>query len=264
MPESQDMRFDSLGDFECQPLTFEGKRRDVYVMGEGPAVIVMSEMPGIYQLVADFARRLSDEGYTVWMPDMFGDAGRVPTTGYTMMSIAKACISREFYAFSANKSSPIVDWLRALARHAHEVSGGRGVGAIGMCFTGNFAFNLMLEPCMLAPVLSQPSLPLGQKGGLHIAPDELRCIKDRLESEDLTVLGYCFEGDGFCEKERFDDYSKALGDRFIGTRLPAESAKPGTGQPPHSVVTRHLIDEDGEPTRTALDEILAFYAYRLK
>jgi len=264
MSDGQGIRFDPLDDFACESLSFKGKRRDVYVMGEGPAVIVMSEMPGIYQLVADFARRLRDEGYTVWMPDLFGKAGKVPTSGYTMRSVAKACISREFYAFSANRSSPVVDWLRELAKHAHEVSGGKGVGAIGMCFTGNFAFNLMLEPSVLAPVLSQPSLPLGQKGGLHIAPEELRCIKDRLEEEDLTVLGYCFEGDGFCDKERFDDYSAALGDRFKGLILPAKSARPGTNQTPHSVFTRHLIDAEGEPTRAALDEILAFYKLRLK
>ncbi|MDA0271832.1 MAG: dienelactone hydrolase family protein [Proteobacteria bacterium] len=255
---------DPLTDFRKESLTFLGKTKDVYVMGEGPAVIVMSEIPGIYQLVADFARRICAEGFTVWMPHMFGDDGRVPTSGYTLASMAKACISREFYAFSANKSSPIVDWLRALAKHAHAQSGGKGVGAIGMCFTDNFAFNLMLEPSVLAPVLSQPSLPLGKKGGMHISPDELRCIKDRLEDEDLTVLGYCFEGDGFCKKERFDDYQAALGDRFKGTILPAKSARPGTGQPPHSVVTRHLIDEEGEPTRAALDEIIAFYNLRLK
>jgi dienelactone hydrolase len=255
---------DPLRDFRMESLTFLGRTKDVYVLGEGPAVIVMSEIPGIYQLVADFARRLCAEGFTVWMPHMFGEAGRVPTRGYALASMAKACISKEFYAFSANQSSPIVDWLRSLARHAHEQSGGKGVGAIGMCFTGNFAFNLMLEPSVLAPVLSQPSLPFGKKGGMHIAPDELRCIKDRLEDEDLTVLGYCFEGDSFCKKERFDDYRAALGDRFKGTILAAKSARPGTGQPPHSVVTRHLIDEDGEPTRAAVDEIIAFYNLRLK
>lgn len=253
-----------LLDFDRRSLTFEGKTKTVYVAGEGPAVIVMSEIPGIYQLVADFARRLRDEGFTVWMPDMFGQAGKVPSTGYMLSSMAKACISREFYAFSANRSSPIVDWLRALARHAHEACGGPGVGAIGMCFTGNFAFNLMLEPSVLAPVLSQPSLPLMQKGGLHIAPEELRCIKARLEDEDLTVLGYCFEGDGFCHEQRFADYSAALGDRFKGTILPAASARQGTGVAPHSVLTHHLIDAEGEPTRQALDDILAFYHQRLK
>ncbi len=263
MSDTRIIEHDSLSDFDKRQLTFLGKTKDVYVAGEGPAVIVMSEIPGIYQLVADFARRLRDEGFTVWMPHMFGTAGKPPSGGYALASMAKACISREFYAFSANRSSPIVDWLRALARHAHEACGGPGVGAIGMCFTGNFAFNLMLEPAVLAPVLSQPSLPISSKGGLHVSPDELRCIKDRLDEEDLTVLGYCFEGDNFCQKQRFDDYQSALGDRFIGKILPADAARPDTGMPPHSVVTRHLIDVEGEPTRQAVDEIIAFYRARL-
>ena len=81
------------------------------------------------------------------------------------LTIARACISREFRAFAANASSPVTQWLRALAAHAHPLCGGKGVGAIGMCFTGNFALSMMLEPAMLAPVLSQPSLPMGQAGG---------------------------------------------------------------------------------------------------
>ena len=31
---------------------------------------------------------------------------------------------------------------------------------------------------------------------------------------------------------------------------------------PHSVVTAHLIDEDGQPTRKAVDEILEFFRHR--
>lgn len=252
-----------LTDFKREQLTFDDKTKDVYIAGEGPAVIVMSEMPGIYQLVADFARRVRDSGFTVYMPHLFGEVGRPPTGWYGTRSIARACISREFHAFAANKSSPVIDWLRALARHAHEASGGKGVGAIGMCFTGNFALNLMLEPSVLAPVLSQPSLPLGKAGGMHIAPDELRCVKDRLDKEDLTVLAYRFEGDPFCKSQRFDDYEAALGDRFKPTVLPDESARKGTPMAPHSVVTLHLIDEEGQPTRQALDDIIAFYKTRL-
>ena len=55
---------ESLSDFEKRSLTFLGRTKDVYVAGEGPAVIVMSEMPGIYQLVADFARTVRDAGFT--------------------------------------------------------------------------------------------------------------------------------------------------------------------------------------------------------
>ncbi len=253
-----------LTDFEKRSMTFLGKTKEVYVAGEGPAVIVMSEMPGIYEYVAKFARYVRDAGFTVYMPHMFGKAGKPPSTFYSVTTMARACISREFKAFAANESSPIIDWLRALAKQAHEECGCKGVGAIGMCFTGNFSLNLMLEPSVLAPVLSQPSLPLGKPGGMHISPEELRCVKDRLDKEDLTVLAYRFEGDSFCQKDRFDEYEAALGDRFVATVLPDESARKGMPMDPHSVVTMHLIDEDGQPTRKAVDDILAFYNTRLK
>jgi dienelactone hydrolase len=158
----------------------------------------------------------------------------------------------------------VTQWLRALAAHAHRESGGRGVGAIGMCFTGNFALTMMLEPAMLAPVLSQPSLPMGRRGGMHIAPEELAQVKARMEREDLSVLAYRFEGDSFCRAERFAAYQQALGDRFLGRVLPDSAANPDAlMKNPHSVVTQHLIDREGEPTRQALDEILAFFRMRL-
>ena len=72
-------------------------------------------------------------------------------------------MSAEFRALGANASSPVTQWLRALARLAHGECGGPGVGAIGMCFTGNFALSMMLEPAMLARVLAQPSLPLDER-----------------------------------------------------------------------------------------------------
>lgn len=255
---------DPLEDFERRDVQLLGQAKLVFVAGKGPAVIVMTEMPGISPEVARFARYVREAGFTVWMPNLFGDPGRPPTILNGLGVIAKACVSREFRAFAANQSSPVVDWLRALAAHAFRLCGGKGVGAIGMCFTGNFALSMMLEPAMLAPVLSQPSLPMNNRAGMHIAPDELAQVKARMEREDLTVLAYRFAGDSFCRAERFAAYQKALGDRFVGRVLPDSSANPNAlMKNPHSVVTAHLIDREGEPTRQALDEILGFFGQRL-
>ena len=264
-PADRDLsQHDPLDDFERRELTLCGETRRVYVAGTGPGVIVMSEMPGIHPYVARFARWVRDAGFTVWMPHLFGDDGRPLSTLYTLGSITRACISREFRAFAANQSSPIIDWLRALAAHAHPLCGGRGVGAIGMCFTGNFALSMMVEPAVRAPVLSQPSLPLMQRGGMHISPDELAQVKARMEREDLTVLAYRFAGDAFCRAERFAAYEQALGDRFVGRVLPDAAANPDAPMKnPHSVVTVHLVDRAGEPTIQARDEILEFFRERL-
>ncbi|MBL0173555.1 MAG: dienelactone hydrolase family protein [Gemmatimonadaceae bacterium] len=262
---------DSLADFDIREITLNDVTKTVYVAGIGPAVIVMTEMPGITPEVARFSRWVRDAGFTVYMPSLFGRDGANPSVEEGVATFQRACISAEFRAMAGNASSPVTQWLRALARLAHQQCGGPGVGAIGMCFTGNFALTMMLEASVLAPVLSQPSLPLDNPAGLEIAPEELASVRARLERDDLTVMAYRFSGDKFCKAERFAAYTAALGDRFIGHVLPDSAAKRAGLAPfsehavatPHSVVTAHLIDEAGQPTIAARDEILAFFARRL-
>jgi dienelactone hydrolase len=232
---------------------------------------VMTEMPGISPHVARFSRWVRDAGFTVYMPSLFGRDGAVPTVEEGTAVFQRACVSAEFRAFAANESSPITHWLRSLARLAHEECGGPGVGAIGMCFTGNFALSMMLEPAVLAPVLSQPSLPLNDPSGIEISPEDVATVRERLDAEDLTVMAYRFAGDRFCTAQRFEAYAAALGDRFVGRVLPDSAANTESLAPffehvvasPHSVVTAHLIDEAGQPTLDARDEILAFFRHRL-
>jgi dienelactone hydrolase len=261
---------DPLEDFRRRDVTLDGITKAVHVAGAGPAVIVMAEMPGISPHVARFARWVRDAGFTVYMPSLFGRDGAVPGAEEGAAIFQRACVSAEFRAFASNESSPATRWLRSLARFAHGECGGPGVGAIGMCFTGNFALTMMLEPSMLAPVLSQPSLPLNDPAGIEIAPNEVRAVRERLEREDLTVMAYRFEGDKFCMAQRFAAYREALGDRFIGRVLPDGAANTDLAPfferyvtTPHSVVTAHLIDEIGQPTIAARDEILAFFKQRL-
>ena len=239
--------------------------------GAGPAVIVMAEMPGISPHVARFSRWVRGAGFTVYMPSLFGRDGAVPTVEEGAAVFRKACVTAEFRAFAGTTGpSPVTRWLRALAKLAHEERGGPGVGAIGMCFTGNFALTMMLESAVLAPVLAQPSLPLDEPAGTGIPDDELLAVRQRLEREDLTVMAYRFAGDHYCRAQRFAAFSETLGDRFIARVLPDSAANHDTPPffqryvtTPHSVVTAHLIDEVGQPTIAARDEILSFFTKRL-
>jgi len=264
------MQDDPLADFERRHIAVESVAKAVLVAGTGPAVIVMAEMPGISPHVARFARWVRDAGFTVYMPSLFGRDGAVPGADEGARIFRHACMSAEFRALGGGRSSPVTRWLMGLARVAHAESGGPGVGAIGMCFTGNFALTMMLDPTVLAPVLCQPSLPLDNPGALEIAPEEIAAIRTRMDREGLTVLAYRFEGDGFCRAQRFAAYADALGDRFVARVLPDSSANDDAPPffaahvpTPHSVVTVHLIDEAGQPTIGARDEILAFFKYRL-
>ena len=264
-------RDDALQDFRAREIRIGDAAKTVYVAGDGPAVIVMPEMPGICPHVARLARWIRDAGFSVYLPSLFGRDGAVPEAEEGAAIFRRACVSAEFRALGGGGvSSPVTIWLMGLARVAHGECGGAGVGAVGMCFTGNFALTMMLEPCVRAPVLCQPALPLDNPAGLEIAPEELESVAARMKREGLTALAYRFAGDAFCRAERFAAYRAALGPSFEGRVLPDRSANAevppffATHVPtPHSVVTVHLIDEEGQPTVEARDEILAFLGLRL-
>jgi dienelactone hydrolase len=252
----------SVPGFDVERITIDGQTRDVYLRGKGPAVIVMSEIPGITPAVASFSRRVADAGFSVLMPQLFGTPMRDLSASTMMSAFTSICISREFRVLAANRSSPIVDWLRGLAKIAHERHGGKGVAAIGMCITGNFGLAMMLDAPVIASVLSQPSLPLGvgkkAREGLHASPAELAAAREKIAQGRGRVLGLRFEGDPWCKKERFDRLRAELGEGFEAIELADEHANPDGPKPVHSVLTNHLIDEQGQPTRAALDRTIAF------
>jgi dienelactone hydrolase len=255
-----------LEGFDETRFAHNGVERSVYRRGSGPAVVVMHEIPGITPQVAKFSRTVADAGFTVAMPDMFGTPGKPLTPAYMVGELAKACISREFHVLASHGSSPITDWLRALCRQMHEETGGP-VGAIGMCLTGNFALALAVDPWLMAPVLSQPTQPVpvgsARRAGLHRTPAGLACQKKRTKEERLRILGMRFNGDFMSPPERFETLRREFGDAFEGIELPADSGNPKGNKPPHSVVTTDLINEEGQPTKAALDRVIAFFGEQL-
>ena len=268
------MAHDDLADFERDVFSSGGTERTTFRTGSGPAVIVIAEMPGITPKVADFARRVASIGCTAVMPHLFGSPGRDVFAAGNLRAattfaatVAPVCISREFNVWAAGRTSPVIGWLRALAAHEHVRCGGPGVGAIGMCFTGGFALAMATHPSILAPVLSQPSLPFAvtaaKRRSIDCSPADLAIVKARCADEGLQVLGLRFTGDRMAPGERFQYLREQLGDAFVAVELPDESANPDAPGKPHSVVTEHLVDEPGEPTRQALDRVLELFRTRL-
>jgi dienelactone hydrolase len=268
------MADDDLADFERATFTHGGKERTVFRLGTGPAVIVIAEIPGITPKVAGFARRVAAIGCTAVMPHLFGEPGRDPLAGGALgaavhgtRTMLPLCVSREFTTWATNRTSPVVEWLRALAASEHERCGGPGVGAIGMCFTGGYALAMATHPSLLAPVLSQPSMPMAvtkrQAASIDCSPADLDVVKQRCASEGLQVLGLRFKSDRFVPRARFDFLREQLGDAFVAVELEDDAAHPDATMRPHSVVTEHLIDEPGEPTRAALDQVLELFRGRL-
>lgn len=243
--------------------------RPIYRRGQGPAVIIIHEMPGLHPLVVRFADRVAAAGMTVFLPCLFGEPGKPVSRGYAAREILKAlCIRREFEAWATDKSSPIVDWLRALSRKVHAECGGPGVGALGMCFTGNFALAMMTEPAVIAPVLAQPSLPLGlgaaRKAAMGVSPQEVDCAKQRFEKENLSMIGLRFKGDPLVLDERFATFKATFGDRFEAIELDPRDAQPAFGMAPHAPLTGNLRDDDPDgPTKRAERRVIEFFRQRL-
>ncbi|MFD7098048.1 dienelactone hydrolase family protein [Streptomyces xanthophaeus] len=265
-----------LTGFTQDTFTHQGASRRLLRRGTGPAVIVMAEIPGITPKVLEFAARVADAGCTAVLPVLFGTPGRDahPTAHgwpasvrYTSSTLWQVCVSREFTLLATGRSSRVVHWLRALAAAEHERCGGPGVGAVGMCLTGGFALAMATDERLLAPVLSQPSLPLActrsRAGAIDISPSDLAAVRLRCERDGLQVMGLRFKGDRLSPRDRFAHLRRELGEAFVAVELDDGSAAPEGVLPPHSVLTEHLVDEPGQPTRQALDSVLDLFRTRL-
>jgi len=261
------MTTNPLEGFTESTFTADGTTRPVYRAGTGPAVIVIHEMPGLTPNVAAFGRRVVDAGFHVRMPSLFGEPGRPMSNPYVMRSISQGCVAKEFVTFALNRTSPAITWLRALAADAHEECGGPGVGAVGMCFTGGFALGMMVDDRMLAPVLSQPSLPFplspARRRAVGVSNADLERVKERAAA-GACLLGLRFTKDPAVPAERFDTLRQALGDRFIAVEIDSSKGNPhDIPRAAHSVLTEHFVDEPGHPTRAALDRVLDFFRTQL-
>lgn len=253
--------------FEPATFTHQGRTHEVYRAGSGPAVVVVHELPGIHPGVVELGQRLVDAGYTVYLPSLFGRPGEPFAVGATLRSVLRVCVAREF-TILADRTSPVATWLRALAAKAHGECGGPGVGAVGMCFTGGFALAMAVEPAVLAPVVSQPSLPAPvnarKRAAVGLDDADLAAVEARTR-HGLRILGLRFSDDRGCPAERFDRLRRELGEGFEAIEIDSSPGNPyGIPKRAHAVLTIDLVDEPGHPTRAALDRVMAFFGERLR
>jgi dienelactone hydrolase len=135
------------------------------------------------------------------------------------------------------------------------------VGAVGMCFTGGFALAMMTEPSVVAPALSQPSLPTGKKGAgaIDASPSEIACARKRFQDEGLSLLGLRYKSDKLVPDARWETLKREFGDHFESIELSDEDAAPAW-IPPHSVLTLHLKEEG--PSKAAETRVIQFFKER--
>lgn len=257
-----------LPGFESFYFKHEDTAKKVYWTGDPnkPPIVLMHELPGMIAECIALAKRLANDGFTVFMPLLFGrpNAWLLDMPFY----VAEVCIRHEFTLLARRQSSPITEWLRALCREAKQRCNGQGCGVIGMCLTGGFALTLMADDSVLAPVLSQPSLPLGitpaHRRDLGVSTDILERAVTRAKNNNIPILGMRFTGDVLCPPERFEELQRVFGDKF--RRIDIDSSIGNSeGNPPwaHSVLTVHYNDAPDHSTRLAYEAMRAFFRDQL-
>ncbi|WP_077088238.1 dienelactone hydrolase family protein [Mycobacterium rhizamassiliense] len=257
-----------LSGWVVAPFTGAGHTHDVYRKGTGPGVVLIPELPGIHPGVLGLGNHLVDNGFTVAMPSLFGEAGHATTPGYSAASIARACVAREFAAFATNKERPVSLFLRALARDLNASTPGKGVGVIGQCFTGGFALATAVDESVLAPVLSQPSvpLPLGRtrRGDTGLSESEMATIAARAANDGLCAMGLRFSEDWMAPRERFAALKERLGEAFEVIEIDSRPGNQhGFTKSAHSVLTLEVREADGHPAYEARKRVVEFLTARL-
>jgi dienelactone hydrolase len=227
---------------------------DIYIRGSGAPVVLIQELPGIGEETLRLADRLVNAEFEVVMPHLFGPIGKTSMGGNLLRVF---CMRREFTLFTSNRSSPVVDWLKALCSDVRESRGVAGVGVIGMCLTGNFAISLIGDDSVLAAVASQPAMPLHKQDALHMSQAEITRSRQALDAKG-PMLGLRFRDDKACSAKKFECIRETF--NANGTERIKLETLPGKG---HSVLTLDFVDEEGHPTYKALNSVIDYFTEQL-
>jgi len=242
---------------------------EVLERGDGPGVILLPEVPGIMPSTIDLADRLVEHGFTVVMPSLFGVPGRRPGTLGQLATVARLCVMREFRAFSLDLSGPVTDFLRLVAADLAGRTPGRGVGIVGMCFTGGFAIaTAVATDDIVASVVSQPAAPFPvsparmRSAGVPAAALE-RYAASR-QDQPPCVLGLRFSRDLKSPDARLTTLKQHLGRAVRVVRIPSgRDTTDGTPGGAHSVLTRDVREEPPNGAFTEREHVFEFLRDRL-
>ena len=237
---------------------------EVYVSGKGPNVILLPESPGAHEGVFELGRELAKTGLCIHIMILFGDVNTPYSKIKAAKFVTKACLSKEFTMLSRHRRSPMSERVRAYGRKLYS-DRKEPLGIVGMCITGNFALACLAEPWMLAPVLSQPSLPIAigsnRAKSLNTPESDLHAGATRKE---LELMGLRFTHDVMCPKLRFDSLNKRFNERFISIEIDSSPKNPyQIPTTAHSVLTVDRITKAGHPTEEALKSVVRFLHKKL-
>jgi len=224
-PHPCEKRKDPVGDkqrlrkesFHCRTMSTPLRTWTVYVSRASapgaPPVVLLHEMPALSADVLDLGRRLAEQGFTVYVPLLFGRPDDNPQN--ELLGLTRGIALRADPKWRAGRGDvhrPIIDEIATLCRKEilpHHP--GQRLGVIGMCLTGVFPIALLRESDLpvAAPVVSQPAIPLpscteAAQSETGISPDEMQLILRNVAHDNIEILGFRFELDKVSPEKRFE------------------------------------------------------------
>jgi len=198
-----------------------------YKHSAGPPVLVLHELPGLSPDDLALAKCLGQQGFSVYLPLLFGEFGQDRIfAGYF-----QSCAAADFECAALSRSSPIIGKLREVCRRVGERERGP-VGVIGMCLTGTFPLALLGDGVQAA-VLCQPTLPFNaffmrpigaQRRVLGLATEDVdRAVKSR-----ISILAMRYRDDSLCPAERFRALRETFRERIAQIEIPSDNGQHST------------------------------------
>lgn len=210
--------------------------------GQGPGVLVITDIFGRTPFYQHLTRRLAEAGYPALLPDIFFREGELPEV------TREAAFARREELDEARALRDLLtaaDWLEG-----HEAVAGARLGLLGFCLGGTLALDLCAERGRLAAVCYY-AFPAGLPNSTAPAPLD---VVDRISGPVLAFWG---------DQDYIDmDEVAALGDALArhGTDYDA-TVYPGVG---HGFL-RGLVEagDDAAAARDSWERTLAFFGQHL-
>lgn len=246
------------------PIRRAGRSYPLYCKGEGPALFLLHEQPGLTGSDVDLAARLVKEGYKVYVPLFFGSA--CDRHFYRFLFTQTLLPFEPFFLsyVTPHHTPAVANWLAAIIPEINKSCGGKGVGIIGNCLTGGLPLALLKVDDVKAAVLCQPTNPFFFSKSIDVSKKDLDAVCLRLKSDKMRVLGLKFSGDGKSKSTRFDALHKLLAGHFSELIIESGEQHSALCTTSHSVLAGDFMGPEHSATQEAYRRVVLYLNYRLK
>lgn len=246
-----------------------GSNTDITLLNMSqPPVLILHELPGMTPQCLSLATNIAANGYTVYLPLLFGRPGSKSTDWDNVRNTLQLWINHNWCIFHKEKTPPIAKKIRAITSEIAERESGKPMGIIGMCLTGTYPLLLLTSADVRFIVISQPALPLlkytkGQKKALGISPEDLEIAKTQVKEKAIGILGLRFCNDTISVSNKMNNLREQFEPNFSDGTIQAQELKTSQSCRLHSVLCEQYDNSPESPTRKRFDEMISDFKQRL-